>query len=176
MAEIRAISRERALPVRQRGILSRVLVLSSQTVVGTKLLTCFSRKIHHVWDGGLRVRHARVADTDADFQQFAVNAGRAPTLGAEAADQTANLSWDRSPFEFSSPDLPRKKRRTARGCNTTTVFRLTVTSDDPVRPRARTQTHKAVADVVLRLFPGRPLQRPANPSSFKKRGKLPSSQ
>jgi hypothetical protein len=52
--------------------------------------------------------HARFANIDAELQQFAVNARRAPAriVFAHAPDESANLGWNRRPTGFASPDLP----------------------------------------------------------------------
>ena len=69
---------------------------------GTPSLRRWPAAAHHV------LAHAALPDVDAEFEQFAVDAGRTPSwiLTAHPADQVSRLPRRRRPSGLSAPNLP----------------------------------------------------------------------
>jgi hypothetical protein len=86
----------------------------------TILFMWFSRKVLHVWDGGLLRRtyvlaHAGLADVDAKLQQFAVNPRGTPEriVAAHRTNQGADFLRHRRSSRLAAPNLPSPKQAKA---------------------------------------------------------------
>ena len=100
--------------------------------------------------------YARLPDVDAELQQLAVNARRSPTriFSAHAADEFANLAWDRRTPGPASPDFPRPEEAKCVAVPRNDCFGL---DDDerrtPVRPDAgKPDPQDAVGCMQLRAL------------------------
>ena len=100
---------------------------------------------HHV------LAAAGLANLDAEFEQFALDARRAPqwVISAHLVDQFAGFFRNRWPSGLRAPDLPSQKIRKPLRCQAMTVSGFTMTSADHQSNQVRhSQTRRRRSETV----------------------------